>query len=296
MDKEEHNMGKIADFACTYENAIGIGEEITSGLGLAFPDAYQKAELMVKLAKAGKAHNKGVFCELPFCHTLEADAMGASINMGDETSVPRAGEYLYKKMEEMKGLPEIDFTKGRMAETLKACQMLRDEGEHVAIEITGPFAFMNVFMDVKYIFKALRKEKDAFFEVCDHLGRQLIRLIWEAQEHGVEVISYADGAGGVNILGEEMAAEVAQRFTRGFVEEAVGHIGDKALLLLCPKTSFALIGTDLAEWRDVPLTGPMTYGEACLEMIGKVKLGGQMCLKNIDYTLSAGTFKELVLK
>jgi len=288
-------MGKIADFACTYENAVGIGEEITSGLGLSFPEAYQKAELMVKLAKAGREHNKGVFCELPFCHTLEADAMGAVINMGDETSVPRAGEYLYKKMEELKVLPEIDFTKGRMAETLRACRMLRDEGEHVAIEITGPFAFLNVFMDVKYIFKGLRKEKDAFFEACDHLGRQLIRYIDEAQANGVEVISYADGAGGVNILGEDMAAEVAQRFTYGFVKEAVGHIGDKALLLLCPKTSFALIGTDLAEWRDIPLSGPMRYVEACLEMIGKVKLGGQMCLKNIDFTLSGGTFKELVL-
>ena len=289
-------MGKIADFECTYANAVGIGEEITSGLGLPFPEAYQEAELMVKLAKAGKEHNGGVFCELPFCHTLEADAMGAVINMGDETSVPRAGEYLYKKMEELKGLPEIDFSKGRMAETLKACRMLRDEGEHVAIEITGPFAFMNVFMDVKYIFKALRKEKDAFFEVCDHLGRQLIRYIDEAQANGVEVISYADGAGGVNILGEDMAAEVAQKFTYGFVKEAVGHIGDEALLLLCPKTSFALIGTDLAEWRDAQLSGPMRYGEACLEMLGKVKLGGQMCLKNIDFTLSGGTFKELVLK
>ena len=289
-------MGNIADFACTYENAIGIGEEITSGLGLSFPEAYQKAELMVKLAKAGKEHNKGVFCELPFCHTLEADAMGAVINMGDETSVPRSGEYLYKKMEEMKGLPEIDFTKGRMAETLKACQMLRDMGEHVAIEITGPFAFMNVFMDVKYIFKALRKERDAFYEVCDHLGRQLIRYIVEAQAHGVEVISYADGAGGVNILGQEMAAEVAERFTYGFVKDAVGHIGDQAMLLLCPKTTFALTGTGLASFNDVALPGPMRYGEACLEQIGKVKLGGQMCLKNIDFTLGSGTFKEVVLK
>ena len=93
-----------------------------------------------------------------------------------EASNEEAREEFISSYKADPGLPEIDFTKGRMAETLKACQMLRDEGEHVAIEITGPFAFMNVFMDVKYIFKALRKEKDAFFEVCDHLGRQLIRF------------------------------------------------------------------------------------------------------------------------
>jgi len=288
-------MGSIADFECTYENAIGIGKDITGGLGLSFPDAYQKAELMVKLAKAGREYNKGVFCELPFCHTLEADAMGAVINMGDETSVPRAGEYLYKKMEEMTALPEIDFSKGRMAATLRACRMLRDEGEHVAIEITGPFAFMNVFMDVKNIFKALRKEKEAFYDVCGHLGRQLIRFIDEAQANGVEVISYADGAGGVNILGQDMAAEIAEKFTYGFVKEAVAHIGNNTLLLLCPKTTFALTGTGLAQFRDVPLSAPMRYGEACLEMIGKVKLGGQMCLKNIDFVLADGMFKEVVL-
>ena len=39
----------------------------------------------------------------------------------------------------------------------------------------------------------------------------------------------------------------------------------------------------------------MRYGEACIELIGKVKLAGMTCYKNIDFTLNNATFKEVVL-
>ena len=39
----------------------------------------------------------------------------------------------------------------------------------------------------------------------------------------------------------------------------------------------------------------MRYGEACIAMIGKVGLAGQMCIKNIGYRIKNGLFRELVL-
>ena len=75
------NMGDIKDFNCTYDNSAGIRSEVTEGLGLTFPDAYTHCDTMVTLSKMLKEKDKAVICELPFCHTLEAEAMGGIINI-----------------------------------------------------------------------------------------------------------------------------------------------------------------------------------------------------------------------
>lgn len=83
-------MGEIKDFHCTYDNSAGINEEVTRKLNLQFPDAYMRWETMAAISKALKMHDGASFCELPFCHTVEAEAMGGVINYGNEKTGPRA--------------------------------------------------------------------------------------------------------------------------------------------------------------------------------------------------------------
>lgn len=94
-------MGDIKDFNCTYDNSAGIRSEVTEGLGLTFPDAYTHCDTMVTLSKMLKEKDKAVICELPFCHTLEAEAMGGIINLGNEIAGPRAGGYVCTDVEEI---------------------------------------------------------------------------------------------------------------------------------------------------------------------------------------------------
>lgn len=60
-------------------------------------------------------------------------------------------------------------------------------------------------------------------------------------------------------------------------------LSDQTIILLCPKTTFALLGTDRAEWQEIPLEHSMKYGEACAKVIGKAKFVGETCIKNINY-------------
>jgi uroporphyrinogen-III decarboxylase len=48
------------------------------------------------VSKKLKDKNRSDFCELPFCHTLEAESMGGEVNYGDETNGPRAKAYITK--------------------------------------------------------------------------------------------------------------------------------------------------------------------------------------------------------
>ena len=91
----------ISDFKCTFDNAIGISPEITSDLKLSFPDAYLHADTMVNIARAMREKENAAFCMLPFCHTVEAEAMGGRINLGDENYGPRAKEYCCASAEEL---------------------------------------------------------------------------------------------------------------------------------------------------------------------------------------------------
>lgn len=288
-------MGDIKDFQCTYDNSAGVNEAVTRELDLEFPDAYMHWETMAALAKALKRHDGASFCELPFCHTVEAEAMGGMINYGNENTGPRAKEYICTAVEELLLLPQMDLEKGRIHEVLLACKALQEEGEHVVLQVSGPFTILNVLIDAKYVFKAMRKKPGLMKEVFWKLGNEILRFMEEAKKYGVEMISYADSSGGLNILGPKMAGQVVEDFTYDFLKTASEKLGDTPLILLCPKTTFALLGTGKAELADARLSGPMEYGKGCIEMIGKARFTGQMCIKNIHYKLENGSIKTVRL-
>ena len=117
-------MAKIIDFNCTFQYSAGINENVTKKLDLKFPDAYMKRETMAEIALAIKEYDEATFCELPFCHTVEAESIGGLVNYGDEKAGPRAKEYICTKPEEILELKEIDFSTGRIYEVLEACRIL----------------------------------------------------------------------------------------------------------------------------------------------------------------------------
>lgn len=288
-------MGEVKDFNCTYDNSAGISEEVTARLNLSFPDAYLHHETMAELSKALKEHDGAAFCELPFCHTVEAEAMGGLVNYGNDRTGPRAKEYICTKPEEILELPSIDFGTGRIHEVLMACQELRNQGEHVVLQVSGPFTILNVLIDARYVFKGMRKKPEVMKEVFWKLGDEILRFMEEGKKYGVDLISYADSSGGVNILGPKMAEQVVEDFTYEFLKKAEALADDKTMILLCPKTSLALIGTGYAKFKDHLIAPGTSYGEACIQMTGKAKFAGQMCIKNIGYQLENGIFKELQL-
>lgn len=288
-------MGEIADFNCTYDNSAGIHKEVTDKLNLNFPEAYKHWNTMALLAKELKVQDGASFCELPFCHTVEGEAMGGMVNYGDALVGPRAKEYICTTVEELLALPEIDYDRGRIQEVLKACAYLREQGEHVVLEIAGPFTILNVLMDARHVFKIMRKQPEQMKKVFDKFEAELLRYVEEAVKYGVDMISYADSSGGVNILGPKIMKEVTEQFTYPFLQKAEAKLNDRTIIQLCPKTTLALIGTGQAKFYDIPLTGAVEYGEACTQVIGRAKFVGQMCIKNIHYVLKNQRMKAVEL-
>ncbi|MDO5410889.1 MAG: uroporphyrinogen decarboxylase family protein [Lachnospiraceae bacterium] len=279
-------MGNIKDFKCTYDHSAGISPEITEGLSLTFPDAYQHADTMAVLSKRLKEAEGMDFCELPFCHTVEAEAMGGNINFGNEKAGPRAGVYVCETVEELNGLSRIDFSAGRIREVLTACEILKKQGETVVLMISGPFTILNVLIDPRHVFRAMRRNPEKLQPFFDRLQEELLQFAAKAVKSGADVLSYADSSGSLNIIGPKNMEYITERFTVPFLKKAVQITDGKAQIALCPKTSFALTGTGAAEWKNLAVQKDSSYLNACLQVKKQAALTGQMCIKNRAYKVS----------
>ncbi len=288
-------MSKIIDFECTYSNSIGINKEVIQKTGLRFPDAYKNWDSMAQLALELKNYEKTNFCELPFCHTVEGEALGGNINLGDERIGPRSKDYICTTAKEILNLPKIDYSKGRIGEVLKACKYLREKGETVVLYISGPFTIMNVLIDPRHVFKVFKKNPEVMQDILDKFQNEILRFVEEAENTGVDIVSYGDSTGGLNILGPKLSEQVVEMFTYPLLKKMEAAISNETIVLLCPKTAFALIGTDKATWKDIDLNYPQKYGDACLNVVGKAKFVGQMCIKNKEFELKNGIIKTINL-
>ena len=282
--------------SCSGGHTSGVDAELVKQLGLSIPEAYQSAELMVRLAKAVRERDGMPFCQLPFCHTAEAEAMGGLIHDGDEISGPRARESLCSTLEEMLELPPMDLTTGRIHEILLACGMLREQGETVVLNVSGPLTILDTLLGAEMAFRAMRKKPEQMKAVFWKLGEELLRFMEEAASYGVSMLSYADPLAAPDILGPKLSRQVAEWFTGAFLKRAEQRLEKRALLLLCPRTAAPLLEAGLAEWEEVCLPVPVSYGEACAQMVGRAGITGQMCVHQAKAALRDGRFQMLKLR
>lgn len=283
-------MGKILDYRCSYDSAAGLGKWAEQNPNLQFPQAYCQAEMMADLAQTIRQTEGGSFCILPFCHTLEAEAYGADIVLGDGLTTPR-GRTLLNEIPEK--LPPMNRKAPRLLETIAAIKLLKERGEKVLFQLSGPLTILNNLYSSEKLFRLLLKDGDRAMDLFRSLREDMIFLMKAAEDAGADVLSYADPMAAVNLVGPKIAEKIARDFTAGFLHEVNRRLKAETLFLLCPKTSFALIGTELAVWKEHPLEQKLTYDDAALALRGKVRFGGQCCVKAKEKYMDS--FRELQL-
>ena len=89
---------------------------------------------------------------------------------------------------------------------------------------------------------------------------------------------------------------MTRTFTAPFLKKAADILGDDMAMILCPKTVFALIGTDLGKRGECPLPGEMTYQEACVCAIGKAQFPSQMCINRSGTKITNGKLMTIEIK
>ena len=106
-----------------------ITEELMKTVQIYLPQAHTDARMMAGLAKAvyeqGCFENYGV----PFCMTIEAEEMGAGVDLGSSAYEPHVTEYVIGTVSDWEKLPKLDVTEGRAKVVLDALGILKEEGD-----------------------------------------------------------------------------------------------------------------------------------------------------------------------
>ncbi|SDH97339.1 uroporphyrinogen decarboxylase family protein [Desulfosporosinus hippei] len=289
-------MIQFTNYKCPEgSDTSGFTESVVEKVGLPFPEAYTYGEGMARIAGTLREVEGGTLCMVPFCHTVEAENLGGNIKLGTATIGPRCQEPVCKDEEDLLGLPDLDFEKGRLKETLEAVKLLKAAKEAVGVEICGPMTILNNLSDISRVFKIWRKNPEVIAKVVEKLRLQLLRYIEKSLAAGVDFIAFEDPVGGLNILGPKYFELQGRQFSKPFVEEALKIIGGQSVMHLCPKTALQLTALGMAEWESYPLPEPMSYAQACLELRGKVNLVGNVCIHNRNHILQDAQIKILKL-
>lgn len=167
------------------------------------PEAHTCPRKMAELAKAVYGHGCFENYGVPFCMTIEAQELGARVDMGSEIYEPHVIEYAINTVSDIEKLTPIDCKKGRAKVVLDAIRILKEETEDVPIvgNLTGPVSTACSIMEPVTFYKELRKKNADAHAYMQFITKQLITFGCAQLEAGADVIAISDPSGTGEILG-----------------------------------------------------------------------------------------------
>ena len=178
-------------------------------LDCSWPAAHSDASLMARLTtgmvELGGIENLGV----PFCMTIEAEEMGADVNLGNLTSEPHVVRYVMEQIGEIDKLSLFDPARGRAEVCCDAIRRLKKEHPDIPVvaNVTGPVSLATSLMDPLLYYRALRRDKVSVHRLNDICVENAIRFGDAMVEAGADLICIADPSATGDLLGPQTFAE-----------------------------------------------------------------------------------------
>lgn len=271
-------------FKCASGGLEEIPQQVIQRDQFSFPEVHLHAEEMIKLCKIIKDYRNEEFVQLPFCLTIEAEALGAKVNLGDKNIGPRISQYVFNSIDEIDNIQRIDYTKNRIKEVLQAVQLLSSEGEKVILSVQGPYTIAQSLIDPKLLFKASRKDKDKVDKLLTFIEDEVVDYIREGMKRGAKIISYGDSSGTLDILGPKMYKELSGKYNLNVLKRGAEALSD-CIIHICGVTSASLHNSGLIKSISIELDEELTYGEAINRVIDEnkdIKVIGHNCIKRFN--------------
>ena len=249
---------------------VGLQDEVQVFL----PEAHCDAQKMAALAKA--VYDKGFFENygVPFCMTVEAEAMGAAVTLGRKDVEPHVTDYAFDDVHDYRKAKPIDLNAGRAKVVLDAISILRATGDDVPIigNLVGPVSVASSVMEATRYYKQLRKEKELSHEYMAWVTGELIRFGVAQVEAGADIIAIADPSG----TGEIMGPKLFQEFAVPYIEKlqrACQEAGAQTIVHICGQMhsvygQIAQIGADALSFDAI-----VPIKEARENLPGRVVMG-----------------------
>lgn len=272
-------INDIANFQCHKNEVEEIPQFVVDHLGMGYAPIYSEHRTMADAAEMIMQSKQDVMCKIPFCVTIEAEALGATVTIMDSEVAPTLGEYHFKTIESLADIKPFDFSKGRILEVLRCIEDLNQRGHVVTLKVEAPFTILGLLVDITSVYKNLHCNISLIEHALEVITDGITKYIELALDRGVKIISYADPSGGVELVGPEVFKRLSGFYTNKILRRITPQI-EHGLVHLCGRTSFSLEKTGFCRVAPIRVHAG-TYGEALCEMIERqdVKIIGHNCLQ-----------------
>lgn len=207
-----------------------ITTDLMDEVNVFWPNAHLNGEKMAKLASSnyenGCFENYGV----PFCMTVEAEALGSKVTLGTKEFEPHVTEYAINSVEEYKSLKKMNLQEGRAKVVLDAIKILKSKNDDIPIigNITGPISTASSLMEPVKFYKQLRKKNKESHEFMSFVTDEIINFARAQIDAGADIIAISDPSGSGEILGpkdfEEFVVKYINKVIDSLQKEKIGTI------------------------------------------------------------------------
>jgi MtaA/CmuA family methyltransferase len=222
-------------FICPGGMMSMIVTEVMRDAGNCWPQAHSDAALMAGLTQAANrlagVENVGV----PFCMTVEAEAMGARVDLGSQENEPRVIEYVMERLADLDKLTPLDLTRGRVRVCIEAVRLLKLSSPEVPIiaNLTGPVSLATSLVDPLIYYRALRQDKEAAHRLTLLVMDRAIAFGDALIEAGADLICIADPSATGELIGGKAFAEFVLPYLNQMTEHFRSRYGVPAIVHIC---------------------------------------------------------------
>ncbi|MBC7107404.1 MAG: MtaA/CmuA family methyltransferase [Methanomassiliicoccales archaeon] len=207
-------------------------------VGVYWPDAHTDPEKMATLAMAANKVFGLESARLPFCLTVEAEIMGAQVDLGKVDRTPMVKQHPYEASSEVE-IPKDFASRGRAKVVIEATKILKKKTEGklpVVVGTTGPFTIAGHLVGTENILLWIITDPDSvhkFLKIAAEIEHQYVKAIAAA---GADVIVMSDPSASTDMLSGEMFDE----FAAPYIKQAFSGIEAKRVLHICGDTTILL--------------------------------------------------------
>lgn len=211
--------------------------EVMAASGAAWPESHSDPELMARLVgafqQAAGFDNVGV----PFCMTVEAEALGSEVSHGSRTVHPLIRTEALASAADWPSL-NADRRQQRVSVVLEALARLKAElpDPTVVGNVVGPLSLAGSVVKPHRLFREVVRQPEDVQDLLAWLTDWLEEFGRAQIEAGAEVIAIAEPSATGEILGREGFAAFAAPYLR-HLAEALRQAGAKVILHICGDVS-----------------------------------------------------------
>lgn len=168
-------LGKKVDITPVASFTSVVMTDIMEASKTYLPEAHQDPRMMASLAGAAHEYAGLVTVNVPFDLTVEAEALGCEVDLGDALTPPRIKKSPYEDSKELQ-ISEDFMKRGRIPVVLSSIEFLKKMYQTrvlVVSSITGPFTIAS-FLKIRCKPEDAYNVLDLISDVCVEYGRELL--------------------------------------------------------------------------------------------------------------------------